>query len=72
MMTTRNEDEKLTIMQRKIFSTRAITTITVGVTAESAVTPTVIVGLSLISSASCAPALIVTVYYLFRRKKGHD
>ena len=31
-----------------------------GVTAESAVTPTVIVGLSLISSASCA-ALIVIV-----------
>ena len=35
--------------------------------------PTVIVALSLISSASCAPALIVIVYNLFRRKKkGHE
>ena len=49
-----------------------MTTITVGATAESAITPTDIVGLSLISSASCAPALIVIVYNLFRRKKGHD
>ena len=72
MMTTRNEDEKLTIMHRKIFSTRALTTITVGVTAESAITLTDIVGLSLISSTSCTPALIVIVHNLFRRKKGHD
>ena len=60
---------KLTIMHRKIFSSRDMTTITVGATAESAITPTDIVGLSLISSA---PALIVIVYNLFRRKKGHD
>ena len=46
---------------------------TVGVTAELAVTPTVIVALSSISSASCAPALIVIVYNLFRgKKKGHE
>ena len=63
---------KLTIMHRKIFSSRVMTTITVGATAESAITPSDIVGLSLISSASCAPALIVIVYNLFRRKKGHD
>ena len=37
----------MTIMHRKYLGTRAIT-ITVGVTAESAVTPTVIVVLSLI------------------------
>ena len=66
------------IMHRlQIFSTRAnpkreLTTITVGMTADSAVMPTVIVVLSLISSASWAPALIVIVYNLFRRKKkGH-
>ena len=49
-------------------------TITVGVTAESAVTPTVIVALSLINSASCATALIgMVLYNLFRRKKeGHE
>ena len=48
-----------------IFSTRALelATITVGVTAESAVMPTVIVALSLISSALCTPALIVIVPY---------
>ena len=34
-----------------------------GVTVESAVTPTVIVAHSLISSASCATALIVIVLY---------
>ena len=33
-----------------------------GVTTESAVTPTVIIVLSLISSASCATALIVMAY----------
>ena len=43
-----------------------------GVTAESAVTPTVIVVHSLISSASCATALIVTVLYQRRKKKGHE
>ena len=42
-----------------------------GVTAESAVTPTVIVVLSLISSASCATALIVMVLYTIS-KKGHE
>ena len=37
---------------------------------ESAVTPTVIIAHSLISSTSCASALIETVLYnLFRRKK---
>ena len=51
---------------------RELTTITVGMTADSAVMPTVIVVLSLISSTSWAPALIVIVYNLFRRKKkGH-
>ena len=52
----------MTIMHRKYLGTRAITTITVGVTAESAVTPTVIVVLSLIRFDS----------NLFSRKKGHE
>ena len=45
-----------------------------GVIVESAVTPTVIIAHSLISSTSCASALIVIVLYnLFRRKKkGHE
>ena len=45
-----------------------------GVIVESAVTPTVIIAHSLISSASCASALIeIVLYNLFRRKKkGHE
>ena len=76
-MTAGNEDEKHDYQFYhakidKIFSTRAIelATITVGVTAESAVTPTVIVALSLISSTSCAD-LIVIVYNLFLKRKGY-
>ena len=44
-----------------------------GVIVESAVTPTVIIAYSLISSTSCASALTVIVLYnLFKRKKkGH-
>ena len=45
-----------------------------GVIVESAVTPTVIITHSLISSTSCASALIVIVLYnIFRKKKkGHE
>ena len=45
-----------------------------GVIVESAVTPTVIIAHSLISSTSCASALIeIVLYNLFRRKKkGHE
>ena len=47
-----------------------------GVIVESAVTPTVIIAHSLISSASCASALIEIVYIIqslhWRKKKGHE
>ena len=45
-----------------------------GVIVESAVTPTVIIAHSLISSTSCATALIVIVLYnlFWRKKKGHE
>ena len=62
MITVRNEDEKHGYHAQKIFSSRAttikvtITTITVGVTAESAVTPTVIVAFS--AHHALSPAVI--------------
>ena len=58
----------MTIMHRKYCNTTA-TTITAGVTAESSVTPTVIVALS--AHHALSPAVIVN--NLFRRKKkGHE
>ena len=65
---------------RKIVILHKRVTITVGVTTESAVTSTVIVVLSLISSASCVLLLMrycfdsdFIIYNLLRRKKkGHE
>ena len=60
----------MTIMHRKYCNTTA-TTITVGVTAESVVMPTVIVALS--AHHALLLELIVIVNNLFRRKKkGHE